>query len=180
MIHSISGPIPFHIQLWVDMREFTKDQQGMTRAIWFGLSSMPGRAWGLHVMLECGAVYRNVPPHLVAFTPEARQWALHNAQDWDCYGTDFAVVEYPYLSGLRCVAKVCTGILGGTYLFTIVPANDAFSRIPEQQKEFVVIQLANNRLTIQPTNRVLFHDRSFIEPAWPTNLKTNDRIWRKE
>ena len=34
MIHSISGPIPFHIQLWVDMVEFSKDKQGCTPAIW--------------------------------------------------------------------------------------------------------------------------------------------------
>lgn len=67
MIHSCSGPIPFHLQLWVDMFRFTKNGQGFVPAVWFGLNSTPGRMWGLHVMLECGAVYRNVPPHLVAF-----------------------------------------------------------------------------------------------------------------
>jgi hypothetical protein len=42
------------------------------------------------------------------------------------------------------------------------------------------IKLENGRLTIQPTDRVLFHDLSFVTPEWPTNLKTTTEIYSCE
>jgi hypothetical protein len=69
----------------------------------------------------------------------------------------------------------------GTYLFTAVPLNDAYTRDPSQSKEFMFIQTEQGRLTIQPTNRVLFVDKSFtVDQGWPTNLKTSDVIWYSE
>jgi hypothetical protein len=184
MIHSCSGPIPFHLQLWVDMLRFTNNGCGFVPAVWFGLNSTPGRMWGLHVMLECGAVYRNVPPHLVAFDDapmEKLPWVQEDAQKWNCYGTDFSVVEYPYLADLTCRVKGRDWTMAGRYLFTAVPANDPFSRIPEQAKEFMFIRLDNGRLTIQPTDRVVFRESSFTtKTEFPKNLKTNDTIWRVE
>jgi hypothetical protein len=53
----------------------------------------------------------------------------------------------------------------GPYLFTAVPIGDGFSDAPDQAKEFMFIWLDNDRLTIQPTNRVLFEDRSFTDAS---------------
>jgi hypothetical protein len=178
-----SGNIPHHQYLFVDSRFITKDETTTWMpAVWFGLVSIPGRMWGLNVMLECGAMYRNVPPHAVAFEnpPEMECWENYDAQRWDCYGTTFSAFEYTYLRGLDCVCRCDDMLHEGTYLFTAVPIDDGFSRDPSQSKEFMFVRLYNGRLTIQPTDKLLFHDKSFTKPNWPTNLKRNDRIYSCE
>jgi len=134
--------------------------------------------WGCTIMLECGAVYRAVPPHALAFyeNPEP-DWAPQQAQRWDCYGREFSTIEYTYLRGMGAIAN---GEFMGEYLFTAAPIDDGFSRYPEQAKEFCFIKLNNGRLTIQPTDKVLFTDASFVTPEWPTDFKTTTEIYSCE
>jgi hypothetical protein len=139
--------------------------------------------WGLNVMLESGAVYRNLPPHAVAFkqAPEP-EWAEKDAQTWDCYGEGWSGLIYPYLDGLDCLARTRSNkVLQGRYLMTTVPIGDSFSAYPEQQKEFTFIELENGRLTIQPTNYVVFQDRSFNTSfKFPVGLKRQTQYWSCE
>jgi hypothetical protein len=178
-----SGNIPHHQYLFVDSRFITNDETTTwLPAVWFGLVSIPGRMWGLNVMLECGAMYRNVPPHAVAFEnpPEMEGWEEDDAQRWDCYGMAFSAFEYTYLRCLDCVCRCDDMLHEGAYLFTAAPIDDGFSRDPSQSKEFMFVRLYNGRLTIQPTDKLLFNDKSFTRPEWPTNLKRNDRIYSCE
>jgi hypothetical protein len=132
-------------------------------------------------MLECGAVYRAVPPHALAFDPQPElDWRPHHAQRWDCYGREFSTIEYTYLRGMEVVAKCSDTLRGGDYLFTAAPIDDGFSRHPEQAKEFMFIKLNTGRLTIQPTDKVLFYDRSFTVSEWPTDLKTTTETYNCE
>jgi len=180
MTYSQAGQLPQHQYCWVDL-SFISDQIGLARCVWFGLVSIPGRVWGCTIMLECGAVYRAVPPHALAFTenPEP-DWRIEHAQRWDCYSREFTTIEYTYLRGVRVEAKAGDLLRIGQYLFTVAPIDDGFSRHPEQAKEFMFIQLDNGRLTIQSTDKVLFCDRSFVTPEWPTNLKTTTEIYSCE
>ena len=115
-------------------------------------------------MLESGAVYRNIPPHAISFCEEnSTPWTIEQSQLWDCYGYHWSAVEYIYLKGLSCKAFVKEQGFIGTYLFTVAPVLDGFSAAPEQSKEFKFIELDNGRLTIQPTNKVLFIDKSFTD-----------------
>lgn len=191
---TLVGPIPRHTYCFVD-RSFTrKDGSGFEPAVWFGLVSYPGRAWGLTVMLECGAVYRALPPHAIAFVENpiaesdaeihAEPWMVWDAQRWDCYGLRYAVVEYPYLTGLRLRTrdngKPEIDWLGD-YLFTVAPIGDGFSAEPSQAKEFTFCRLDNGRLTIQPTNHVLFEEKSFTtDSGWPTDLVRQTEIYSCE
>jgi hypothetical protein len=152
--------------------------------VWFGLVSHPGRAWGCHVMLACGAVYRNVPLHALAWRPDAAGWGVTDAQTWDCYGYGWAGLVYPYLDGLRCLSRCGSpGVdVAGDYLFTVAPVGDAYSAEPEQAKEFVFVALDNGRYTAQPTNRVLFADKSFTDAGatWPTGVRRQTERWSCE
>lgn len=164
---SFIGSIPFHKYIWVDSSFTHSKPRGFIPAVWFGLCSFPGRAWGLNVMLECGAVYRGVPPHAISFLEETnkKDWGVDDAQLWDCYGYDWSTEEYTYLKGLTCKAIIKNEVYNGSYLFTVAPMLDGFSAAPEQSKEFKFIELDNGRLTIQPTNKVIFVDKSFTEEA---------------
>lgn len=166
MIYSGSGDLPHHLYVHVDS-SFIRTTTGFEPAVWFGLASKPGEMWGCHVMLECGAVYRNVPPHAIAFKPDPCPWEPTAAQLWDCYGPQFSTHEYAYLKGLDAQTKTHLG----RYLFTAIPLFDGYTRAPDQSKEFMFLALDNGRLTIQPTDKVLFHDKSFTEPDWPMNIK---------
>ena len=139
--------------------------------------------WGCTVLLESGAVYRNLPPHALAFsTHPDEEWTAQDAQTWDCYSPDFTVVEYPYLAGLRCLAKTGAGTNTGRYLFSVAPVGDGFSAQPEQAKELHVIELENGRLTIQPTDRVVYQEKSFTTGllAFPKGLRPQTEVYRCE
>ena len=189
MLNTLVGSLVTHRYIWVDTT-FTHAVVQTPRfqpAVWFGLVSLPGRMWGCTVLLESGAVYRALPPMAVAFIPvppEHEDWhtSPEEAQTWDCYSTDFSVIEYPYLAGLRCLAKTDTIVQPGRHLFAVAPVGDGFSSVPEQAKEFHFLQLDSGRLTIQPTNRVVYQDASFTITAasFPVGMKSQTDIYRCE
>lgn len=131
---------------------------------------------------RCGAVVRDLPLHALATREDAPEWTLQQAQHWDCYGLQFALLAYPYLSGLEARARCAKGEERGDYLFTACPLNDGYSAEPAQSKEFMFLSLHNGRFTAQPTNRVLFEERSFTvkTPDWPTDIKRQEEVWASE
>jgi hypothetical protein len=133
-------------------------------------------------MLECGAVVRDIPLHALAqHAAEVGPWTIEQSQQWDCYGDQFSLVRYTYLSGLEARAKCASAEHLGEYLFTACPLNDGFSAEPEQSKEFMFLALRNGRFTAQPTNRVLFIERSFTDSTgWPADIQRQSEVWSCE
>lgn len=167
MLFTASGSLPKHLYVSVDGAYV--GSHGAHNAVWFGLHSHVGRAWGCTVLLESGAVYRNLPPHALFWGPTPAPWTIEQAQLWDCYSPQFSTHTYTYLDGLSAIAKVCGQDVPCTYLFTAIPVGDGFTEEPSQDKEFMFLKTAYGRLTIQPTNRVRFVDKSFTdtEANWP-------------
>lgn len=183
MKNTLVGELPRHFYCYVDSTYTHQEPQGFIPCVWFGLVSYPGRVWGCTVMLESGAIYRNIPVMAIAFTPEPTQpWSASEAQTWDCYGAGFTVLEYSYLAGLDCKAKTNSGAFEGQYLFTASPVGDGFSANPEQAKEFCFIQLDIGRLTVQPTDKVVFRERSFTDNKleFPKGLRRQEYIFSAE
>ncbi len=181
---TLVGETPKHYYVYIDSSFTHKESIGFIPAIWIGLVSYPNRMWGCTVMLECGAIYRNLPAHAIAFTdnPELT-WTTKDAASWDCYSLHFSPHEYSYLVNLRCKVKVNSKDLFGTYLFSVAPLMDGFSANPEQAKEFLFIKLDNGRLTIQPTNHVIFIEKSFTDNkdlVYPKGLKTQTDVLSSE
>jgi len=176
MIYSGAGPLPRHTYCYVEPNTFGNEK--WERVAWFGLVSHPARTWGCHVMLESGAVYRNVPLHRLAHRETVTGWTPCEGQTWDCYGHHFSVVEYPFLEAAPVRVKLRNKTEHtGRYMFTAIPMLDGFSLEPEQSKEFYFIKLDNGRFTAQPTNHVLVQDKSFITVSeWP-RLKRQTEMW---
>jgi len=183
MTYSLVGELPRHIYCYVDSTYTHTVAQGFLPCVWFGLVSYPGRTWGCTVMLESGAIYRNVPAHAIAFYPHrTTPWWADQAQTWDCYGERFTTLEYKYLAGLDCKVKCKDESYEGKYLFTAAPVGDGFSAYPDQAKEFCFIQLDLGRLAIQPTNNVVFRERSFTDNKleFPSGLRRQTDVWSAE
>lgn len=184
-IYSGSGQLPRHLYVYFDKRFIYRDKNvtGFERAVWFGLTSKFGEMWGCNLLLECGGVYRNIPPHAIAFCGDpAAAWDEKDAQAWDCYGAQFSTIEYHYLTNVAAEIKsVKDGSkLMGKYLFTAIPLFDGYTRHPGQSKEFMFLEMDNGRLAIKSTDMVLFHDKSFCEPKWPDGLKRSHDTYHCE
>lgn len=183
MKNTLVGGLPRHIYCYVDSVYTHKHNNGFLPCVWFGLVSYPGRVWGCTVMLECGAIYRNVPVQAIAFRSDPMElWSAAQAQTWDCYGEQFTLLEYNYLAGLHCKARTKHGDYIGEYLFTAAPVGDGFSAAPEQAKEFCFIKLDVGRLTVQPTDKVVFKESSFTDNKldFPTGLARQTYIFSTE
>jgi hypothetical protein len=86
-MNTFIGNIPNHQYIFVDSAFTHEKPIGFIPAVWFGIVSFPGRVWGLNVMLESGAIYRNLPPHAIAFDDKTGvNWTPNEAQRWSCYG----------------------------------------------------------------------------------------------
>jgi len=166
--------------------EFVSDgeKQGIEDVVWFGLTAIPGRAWGCTVMLKCGALYRGLPLHALAHGEIAiMDWDINDAQRWDCFGYDFSTIEYTYLMGLSCKVWIANRKTWevGRYLFTAEPYGDGFSMSPSQTKSHHFIALNNGRITAVPGNNVLWRESSFTtqseKPKW---LRTQSQVWNGE
>lgn len=173
MFYTLTGSLPRHHYVFVDSRFTHREPQGFIPAVWFGLVSYPSRAWGCTVMLESGCVYRNLPIHALAFRADVPEWTETDSQTWNCYGWSWSAHEYDYLRELRCKVRAAGKEYEGEYLFTVSPLFDGFSAFPEQAKEFTFVRLANGRLSSQPTNHIVFSERSFTEStmAFPAGLR---------
>ena len=176
------GALPTHRYIWVDSDYTHQEPEGLVEAMWVGLTSIPGRVWGINVILrEGGALYRNIPPHAISFTScVGQEWFMSDAQLWDCYSYDFSVLQNPIMNGMEVSVMLKDGtITHGEYLFSTTHLNDGWSNSPDQDKEFIFIKLDNGRLTIQPTNKVAFIDNSFTTPTLP-KLKLQEQIYSCE
>ena len=165
-LYTQAGDLPRHQYVRVDRAVTRKDSTGFEPAVWFALVSIPGRTWGCHLMLENGAVYRNVPLHAIAHGDDPSPWTPATAQIWDCYGPKFSTIEYHYLSGLDVEIRHHGP---ARYLFTAVPIGDAFTAASDQAKEFSFVALENGRFGAYPTDWCLFTEKSFTVPGQATN-----------
>ena len=177
-IYSQVGNLPRHLYCYVDREITRKTSQGFEQCVWFAVNSTHGRLWGANVVLECGAIYRNVPIHKLAFDPTPEPiWTEQDAQVWDCYGPQFSIVEFSYLQEVE--VETFSGHMG-EYLFTAAPVGDGFSREPNQAKEFTWIKLDNGRVAVMPTDFTLVHEASFTKPEWPKDIRRQTEVYCTE
>lgn len=183
-MNTFLGSLPKHLYVLVDTEFTHRESVGFMPAVWFGLTSHPGRMWGCNVMFENGAIYRNLPLHALAHRADAeKNWSKQCAQRWNCYGHDWSATDYVYLRGLYCSTRCASDRFEpGHYLFTVAPVNDAFSEAPDQSKEFTFVKLDNGRFTVQPTDHLLFEDKSFTthQWIWPKGFKRQTEIYSCE
>lgn len=169
MLYTSIGNIPKHQYVYVDSYYTHKEDLGMLKAIWFGLVAHPGRVWGCNVLLESGAIYRNVPIFAVSFRPKSEEVArdVSDNQKWNCYSNQFTTLEYTYLAGLK-MARLKSDSKEiaeyGHYLFTAAHVGDGFSEEPSQAKEFhFCASQVDGRIFVMPTDLLLVEDKSFVE-----------------
>lgn len=144
---------------------FVSNREGWEDAYAFGIQSIAGRALGFHVMLQSGAHYRGVPIHALAMQ-HCDPRPLEDCQLWDCFSHRPAVTVFSYLRDHEANCYLRSGVVSGTYLFTVDWLPDSWERPgftlrPEQNKCAHVMALDDGNLAALPTNRIAWKDAYF-------------------
>lgn len=181
--HIADIPKPFYCYVRDEFLYDGKQGHGnFTQCVAYGISALPSRAWGISIILSNGALVQHVPLHALTFNPESQcNHPLDHLQVWSCYGWDFAVHEYDYLSEMPCMVYMKGKWETGRYLFTAAPYDDAYSMSPDQHKHFNFVQLDCGAIGAWPGNRMLMYDSSFVTmPTERPKYRTNTRYWYVE
>lgn len=153
----------------------------------FGVSSIPGRAVGWHVMTRCGAVVSRLPISALCWKP-CDELTTQTLELWDAFSYHVTVTEYDFLAGMRCEVKLPEdklprlGPVSGTYMFTL-----DWHSSPESEdvgdlgwKSAHVIRCDPGFFVAQPNNRVLWREPAWVEPRGVPDYKIINYIERCE
>lgn len=177
-MHNLS--LPTHRYVFVRGEETTGSAEWIP-AVWFGVSSTPGRALGCHVLLENGAMLSDLPLHWLGTRPH--QTALPTCQTWDCFGHDLTVTELSYLNLLE--ARILTERhkptrLTGQCWFTLDWLDNGWSSYPEQHKLMHLMACSDGSLRLLPTDRLLWRDTSFTVDGEVPRILRQRKVWSAE
>lgn len=153
---------------------------GFQDVIVFGAQSVAGRALTFHVMTDEGAVRSRVPVHMLGWKEDAPKKPLDHLQLWDCFGHEVTVTPYDYLlqSRVKSIFKDGTSEWGN-YLMTFDWHSNPYSDEPTQYKAAHLIKLDDGNFTLQPNNRLMWRDMSFVTRPFPKkpDWKIDNKEW---
>lgn len=166
MPHNID--LPTHRYVWVrDSYIYNNPTGAFVPAVWFGISSHPGRAFGCHVLLDNGATIIDLPLIALAHTENPKEeLCISDAVAWDSFGWDVQVYEPQYLCGLLTwmLQEDHQSHMGiGEALFAIDWVNNGWSNYPQQHKWLWVIAGDDGNLYAMPQDRLIFQEESFTD-----------------
>lgn len=177
-------PQPFYAYVRAEyLYDLERGHGDFVPCVVYGLSSLPGRAWGLSAMLNNGALVQHLPVSAITFTDKpTKNYSLDYLQVWSCYGWEFTTHSYSFLSEMPVWVYLKGGVWeSGRYLFTAAPYNDTYSMTPDQHKHFNFVQLDCGLLATLPGNRMMVWDSSFVgRPEKRPNYITNTHFWYVE
>jgi hypothetical protein len=153
----------------------------------FGVASLPCRALGWHAMTERGAVFWRLPISSLVASADAPDLPLDHLQLWDAFSYEIAVTEFHWLIGLRCRTLLKDRQwYDGEYLFTLDWCDRQSSESAGDigHKCGHVLALDNGCFAIQPNNRILWYEPSFVTNPYADDerpdFKTNTHEWKAE
>lgn len=155
-----------------------------TPVVVFGLTSLPGRAVGFHIMTDGGAQIARIPVSALIHKEDAPNLPLDWLELWDCFSYQVQAVTYNYLDEMKCkVLLKDRNWYEGQYKFTIDWVGGDYAEEASEYKCGHVIALDNGCFAIQPNNRIYWiGDPSFIVnplQEFP-GYKVNSHNWKCE
>jgi len=151
----------------------------------FGADSVYGRAVGVDILLNNGASFARLPISAIVHNTNAPDLPLDWLCLWNNFSYCFEVIEYTALRGAECeVILKDKKWYRGEYMFTFSWLGNSFSENPGEGgfKRAVMIKLDNGCFTLQPYNRIKWHDQAFVTKPFPEHpdYKTNEQVWSVE
>lgn len=144
------------------------------KGYWYGVTSIPGRQLGCHVMLENGANWTRIPVKFLRTKPEYVPEHISEklVQPWDCFGYTVEYQRFPFLRDMR--VKLLDRPKAhdvGRYMFTLDwtdPNGEApFAEFPEQHKQAHVIACDDGTVKLRPNNMLRWLDTALFDLKEP-------------
>jgi len=151
---------------------------------WYGVTSIPGRMLGCHVMLETGANWARLPLHALLITDKMVITTKNEIQRWDCFSYDIQVIRFDFLRD-QSLQLLDQPQIKGRYLFTIdsadPQASSPFSEFPEQHKTFTVTACNDGTIRTRPNNMLRWIDSALYDTKAPfPQFNPQTQIFRAE
>jgi len=150
----------------------------------FGAASIQGRALGLHVLTENGAVIWRLPIHALCHKPEAPNVPRDWLQFWDCFSYEISCTTFDRLQDSRVRVQLKDRSWeGGQYMFTLDwhGHQDAEEAGDGGHECAHVIALDDGNFAAQPNNRIQWFCPAFVTPfKEKPDYVTNTRFWKVE
>ena len=136
----------------------------------FGISSIKGRALGLHAFLSNGAVFFRLPLSAFVWKKTELQLPLDQLQTRDQLSYHIAVIEFEFLKELNGKVLLKNGQWEPCeYLFTVDfchpdPGylNTTFVETPHDHKCQHIVKLSNGYFGAYPNNKILWEEIAFV------------------
>lgn len=157
-------------------------EDGITPGYFYGITSIPGRQFLCHVMLEDGSNWYGLPLNALNTKNSTNiEEDLILSQAYDCFSYSIDVIRFDFLRDQQASIQ---GNLG-RYMFTIISLDPngraPFSEFPEQAKTFVFIELNDGRIVTGPNNYIRWLDKSLYDFTIETpKYKRIDKIYRSD
>lgn len=151
----------------------------------FGADTVFGRAVGFDVVSDRGVQFARLPISALVHKENAPDIPLDDLQLWNNFSYSFESHEYIAIRGLRCEAILKDRTwYPGDYMFTFSWMGNNYAEDPGEGgfKRAHMIKLDNGCYTLQPNNRIKWHEPSFITKPFPDkpDYKTNGQVWSCE
>ena len=136
----------------------------------FGVASIPGRSPLFHLMMEDGGLWWRMPINAFCTKPGVPEVDIHNLVLWNSFSPFVSVTQFNNLKNMVIYyTDRNKNKIKGKYLFTLDwysgdsnRLDDGYSENPGQHKCGHVIQRDDGNFAIQPNNRVLLLEPSFV------------------
>jgi len=153
-----------HFYAYVKNSHLKQGGEGLTRCVVHAVHNEAGKALTFHVLCDNGAHRSKVPIDKIVWEKYSPEYPLDFLQLWDCFSNDISVEIFDYLSQSRCkVLFKDKSTHYGEYMMTFSWGGGGFVNEPSQWKCMHLVKLDNGCYTLQPNNRCLFYDSSFVD-----------------
>ena len=183
MPHNV--PLPTHRYVWVRDTFVHREPTGaLVPAVWYGVSSTHGRAFGCHVLLESGAMVLDLPLHALSHDANVEgEPSIQEAVAWDSFGEDVEVYAVPYLAGLTATLlndRHQLTELQGALWFALDWVRNGYSDYPEQHKHLWIVAVDGGAFCALPQDRLLVHEASFTDVTGVPPVARQRTVWSAE
>jgi len=186
------GSIPPQ-KVWI-RSEFLYDGEShhgeFSRGVMISVRCIPGQAALFQVLLENGVLRDKLPISAICHERVLPARPFHHLQLWNCFSSNFSIVELSYLCGLRVDVRMKDGTWEpGNYLWTIQWGQDgafgvdlSLAEDPAEHKSAHFIELKSGEFALQPNNRLRWYEPSFVTVEFPQrpDYKVNTKSWNCE
>ena len=161
------------------------EKSGVEPCTVFAVKSIPSRALLFEIQVHStGAIFSEVPLHMLCWKEDAPMQEIDGAQLWDCFSYSIYTHRFSHLKGMECMVLMKDKSREfGEYLFTIDWfGNGSWAEIPDEHKVAHVIKLDNGCFTAQPNHRILWAEASTITQPFEIipDYKVNTFEWACE